>query len=105
MSSTRILKYSLSQRSFAVSLYRFGYFFRFTVEMESLRAAAISVSLVRIQFAQAGLFQPLASEPAKLEISMARIRAVVGETDSLNRQLVGFLAVLGSHRPVQPLAR
>jgi protein ImuB len=53
----------------------------------------------RIRFAQAGLFQPLAPEPARLEISMARIRAVVGETDSLNRQLVGFPALLDSHRP------
>ncbi|HEY5030045.1 MAG TPA: DNA polymerase Y family protein [Candidatus Angelobacter sp.] len=53
----------------------------------------------RIRFAQAGLFQPLAPEPAKLEISMARIRAVVGETDSLNRHLVGFPTLLDSHRP------
>jgi protein ImuB len=53
----------------------------------------------RIRYAQTGLFQPLAPEPAKLEISMARIRAVVGETDSLNRQLVGFPALLDSHRP------
>jgi protein ImuB len=62
----------------------------------------------RIRFAQAGLFQPLAPEPAKLEISMARIRAVVGETDPLRRQLVGFPTVLDSHRPghfqVSPLA-
>lgn len=53
----------------------------------------------RVRYAQAGLFQPLAPEPAKLEISMARIRAVVGETDSLNRQLVGFPTLLDSHRP------
>jgi protein ImuB len=53
----------------------------------------------RVRYTQAGLFQPLAPEPAKLEISMARIRAVVGETDSLNRQLVGFPALLDSHRP------
>jgi protein ImuB len=53
----------------------------------------------RIRYAQTGLFQPLAPEPAKLEVSMARIRAVVGEKDSLNRQLVGFPALLDSHRP------
>ena len=53
----------------------------------------------RVRYTQTGLFQPLAPEPAKLEISMARIRAVVGETDSLNRQLVGFPALLDSHRP------
>jgi protein ImuB len=53
----------------------------------------------RIRFMQAGLFQPLAPEPAKLEITMARIRAVVGETDPQNRNLVGFPALLDSHRP------
>lgn len=53
----------------------------------------------RIRYGQTGLFQPLAPEPAKLEISMARIRAVVGETDSLNRQLVGFPSLIDSHRP------
>jgi protein ImuB len=52
-----------------------------------------------IRFAQAGLFQPLAPEPAKLEITMARIRAVVGETDLLGRQRVGFPVLLDSHRP------
>jgi protein ImuB len=53
----------------------------------------------RIRFAQAGLFQPLAPEPAKLEITMARIRAIVGETDSESRQRVGFPALFDSHRP------
>jgi protein ImuB len=53
----------------------------------------------RIRFTQTGLFQPLAPEPAKLEITMARLRAVVGETDSQNRNLVGFPALLDSHRP------
>ncbi|HEV7676531.1 MAG TPA: DNA polymerase Y family protein [Candidatus Angelobacter sp.] len=53
----------------------------------------------RIRFTQAGLFQPLAPEPAKLEITMARIRAVVGEADSQNRNLVGFPALLDSYRP------
>jgi protein ImuB len=53
----------------------------------------------RIRFTQAGLFQPLAPEPAKLEITMARIRAVVGETDPQGRQRVGFPALLDSHRP------
>jgi protein ImuB len=59
----------------------------------------IEVIPARVRFTQAGLFQPLAPEPAKLEISMARIRAVVGEKDSLNRHLVGFPALLDSHRP------
>lgn len=53
----------------------------------------------RIRYAQTGLFQPLAPEPAKLEISMARLRAVVGETDSQGRHRVGFPTLLDSHKP------
>jgi protein ImuB len=53
----------------------------------------------RVRFTQAGLFQPLAPEPASLEISMARLRTVVGETDLQGRQRVGFPALLDSHRP------
>jgi len=53
----------------------------------------------RIRFTQTGLFQPLAPEPAKLEITMARLRAVVGEADAQNRNLVGFPALLDSHHP------
>lgn len=64
----------------------------------------------RVRFTQAGLFQPLAPEPAKLEITMARIRAVVGETDLQGRQRVGFPALLDSYRPdhfhvVPPVAK
>lgn len=59
----------------------------------------IEVTTAHIRFTQAGLFQPLAPEPDSLEISMARLRAVVGETDSHGRQRVGFPALLDSHRP------
>jgi protein ImuB len=53
----------------------------------------------RIRYTQAGLFQPLAPEPAQLEIATARIRAVVGECDHAGRHRVGFPAVTDSHRP------
>ncbi len=59
----------------------------------------IEATPARIRYTQAGLFQPLASEPASLEISMARVRAVVGETDLQGRSLVGFPALLDSHQP------
>ncbi|HEY3769626.1 MAG TPA: hypothetical protein VGN44_13215 [Candidatus Angelobacter sp.] len=65
----------------------------------SVKKIKIEAIPARVRYTQAGLFQPLAPEPAKLEISMARIRALVGEADSLNRQLVGFPALLDSHRP------
>jgi protein ImuB len=59
----------------------------------------IEVLAARVCTTQANLFQPTGPEPAKLEITMARLRAVVGETDEEGRGLVGFPAVLDSHRP------
>jgi protein ImuB len=59
----------------------------------------IEAKPARVRFTKAGLFQPLAPGPAKLEITMARLRAVVGETDTDVRQRVGFPALLDSHRP------
>jgi protein ImuB len=53
----------------------------------------------RARMAQAGLFQPLAPEPAKLEVTLARLRAAVGEKDEQARQRVGFPMVMDSHRP------
>ena len=53
----------------------------------------------RVRLAQAGLFQPLAPEPAKLEVTLARLRAAVGEKDEQSRQRVGFPLVTDSHRP------
>ncbi|HMF91253.1 MAG TPA: hypothetical protein VKL40_11460 [Candidatus Angelobacter sp.] len=53
----------------------------------------------RVRLTQAGLFQPLAPEPAKLEITLARLRAAVGEKDEQARGRVGFPLVTDSHRP------
>jgi protein ImuB len=53
----------------------------------------------RVRTTQTGLFQPLAPEPAKLEITLARLRAAVGEKDEQGRGRVGFPAVTDSHRP------
>ena len=53
----------------------------------------------RVRLGQAGLFQPLAPEPAKLEVTLARLRAAVGEKDEHARQRVGFPLVTDSHRP------
>src|SRR5215471_11295552 len=53
----------------------------------------------RVRLAQAGLFQPLAPEAHKLEITLARLRAAVGEKDEQARQRVGFPMVMDSHRP------
>jgi protein ImuB len=53
----------------------------------------------QIRFEKAGLFQPHAPEPAKLEVTMARLRAVVGEKDERGRDRVGFAAVQDSYKP------
>jgi protein ImuB len=59
----------------------------------------VEVFPARLRLTQAGLFQPLAPEPAKLEITMARLRAAVGEQDQPDNARVGFAMVTDSHRP------
>ena len=59
----------------------------------------VEVFPARLRLTQAGLFQPLAPEPAKLEITLARLRATVGEHDEAERARVGFPLVMDSHRP------
>jgi len=53
----------------------------------------------KIRSTQAGLFAPRAPEPVKLEITMARLRAVVGKQDELGRARVGFPATKDSLTP------
>jgi protein ImuB len=61
----------------------------------------VSLELVpaQIRFGQVGLFQLRAPEPAKLEVTMARLRAAVGEKDQAGRNRVGFPVVQDSHKP------
>jgi protein ImuB len=65
----------------------------------AVRKIRVEASPARIRFGQGGLFQALAPEPAKLEITMARLRSVVGEKDEQGRDRVGFAAVMDSHKP------
>lgn len=53
----------------------------------------------RIRFNQPGLFQPRAPEPAKLEVTMAKLRAILGEKDEQGRNRVGFPIITDSHKP------
>jgi protein ImuB len=46
------------------------------------------------RFAQTGLFQPLSPDPEKLEITMARMRHLIGETN------IGAPEPLDTHRPL-----
>lgn len=65
----------------------------------AVKKIAIEAIPARIRYTQAGLFQPRAPEAARLEISVARIRAVIGETDSQGRLRVGMPALLDSNEP------
>jgi protein ImuB len=64
-----------------------------------VRKIAVEVFPARLRLVQAGLFQPMAPEPAKLEITLARLRSVVGGEDSQGRGRVGFAQRLDSHCP------
>lgn len=64
-----------------------------------VRKVTIEVMPARVRTTQTNFFQPTGPEPAKLEITLTRLRAVVGETDGEGRGRVGFPVVLDSHRP------
>jgi protein ImuB len=64
-----------------------------------VKKIAMELFPARVRLTQAGLFQPLAPEPARLEISLARLRAAVGEKDEQARARVGFPLVTDSHCP------
>jgi protein ImuB len=52
-----------------------------------------------IRFAQSGLFEPCAPEPAKLGVTMERLRGVIGERDESDRRVAGFPRITDSHKP------
>jgi protein ImuB len=64
-----------------------------------VKKVTVEVFAARLRLGQAGLFQPSTPEPAKLEITLARLRAVVGNEDEDGRGCVGFPQVLDSHKP------
>ena len=53
----------------------------------------LEMNPVKPQAAQSGLYVPAAPEPVKLELTMARIGAMVG------RERVGYAELLDTHRP------
>ena len=53
----------------------------------------------QLRHTQTGLFEPSAPEPGPLEITLARLKAVVGESDPEGRSRVGAPAVVDSHEP------
>jgi len=54
---------------------------------------------IKPRFAQGGLFAPASPEVEQLEITLARIRGVIGSTDENGVACVGSPKVLDSHKP------
>jgi protein ImuB len=64
----------------------------------AVKAVTLEAHPAKRRYTQAGLFAPSAPEPERLEITLARIRGVVGETDAQGRERVGSPEVLNSHQ-------
>ena len=64
-----------------------------------VRKITLELFPAQSRFAQAAFFEPRAPEPAKLEVTLARLRAIVGEQDEFGRGLVGFPSIKDSHKP------
>jgi protein ImuB len=64
----------------------------------AVKSAAIEARPARHRYTQAALFAPAAPEPENLEITLARIRGLVGEMDDQGRGKVGAAEVLHSHQ-------
>ena len=65
----------------------------------AVKGVAIEARPAKRRYTQAGLFAPAAPEAERLEITLARIRGVVGETDEQGRGKIGAAVVLNSHKP------
>jgi protein ImuB len=64
-----------------------------------VRKVMIEAMAARLRTTQTNFFQPTGPEPARLEITLARLRAVLREADEEGRGRVGFPVVLDSYRP------
>jgi protein ImuB len=64
-----------------------------------IKKATIQLVPVKPRFTQADLFTPAAPEAEQLEITLARIRSVVGSTDSNGIACVGSPKLLDTHKP------
>jgi protein ImuB len=65
----------------------------------AVKKVLLEACSTRLRSTQTGLFQPAAPEPEELEITLARLRAVVGEKDEQGRGRVGFPVVTDTHAP------
>jgi protein ImuB len=64
-----------------------------------VRKVVLKVVPIRPRIAQGNLFAPPSPEPEKLEITLERIRGVVGSTDEDGRDCVGSPELVDTHKP------
>ena len=64
-----------------------------------IRKLTLEVVPVKPRLAQGNLFAPPSPEPEKLEITLERIRGVVGTADAEGRDCVGAPRLLDTHQP------
>jgi protein ImuB len=64
-----------------------------------IKKITVRVTPVQPRSVQHGLFAPVSPETEQLEITLARIRGLVGNTDENGTSCVGSPAILDSHRP------
>jgi len=64
-----------------------------------IKKITVRVTPVRPRSVQHGLFVPVSPETEQLEITLARIRGLVGNADENGTACVGSPAILDSHRP------
>ena len=64
-----------------------------------IRKLTLEVVPVKPRMAQGNLFAPPSLEPEKLEITLERIRGVVGTTDAEGRDCVGSPRLVDTHQP------
>lgn len=64
-----------------------------------VKAVAIEAKAAKRRYTQAGLFTPRAPEPERLEVTLARLRNVVGDADERGRNRVGAPQSSDSHKP------
>jgi len=64
-----------------------------------IKQIAVKVTPVKPRSVQHGLFAPISPETEQLEITLARIRGLVGSTDENGIACVGSPMVLDSHKP------
>jgi protein ImuB len=65
----------------------------------AVKNVSLEAQAARRRLTQGSLFAPAGPEAEKLEVTLARIRGVVGELDQQGRGRVGSPEVVDSHRP------